>query len=181
MQIIERLVAELGLDSGMRNEEHLCLLVETLVQVIGLLVLLDVPFEEIHLQTHVPILASLVLAFPLLPLLQLADVGDVDVESLCQLDDWPRHLATNQLDIHNTDDDVAEVSEYEVRKPERKDVQVQHHFKDNHVAPQSDLWEEDEVVVWFIRVDIIQVQAFVDEEHTIDLILVFSTFENFLI
>ena len=135
VQIVERLIAELVLDSCMRDEEHLRLLVETLVQVVGLLVLLDVPFEEIHLQAHVPILASLVLASPLLPLLQLAYVGDVDVESLCQLDDRPGHLPSNQLDIHDADDDVAEVSEYEVRKPERKDVRVKRHFWDDDIAP----------------------------------------------
>ena len=74
MQVIESLVAELGLDRGACNVEYFCHLVETFVQVVRLFVLLDIPFQEINLQVLVP---DLVNSFLLLLLLLLPNVPDI--------------------------------------------------------------------------------------------------------
>ena len=89
MQVIKHLVAELAMHGCVSHEEHLCHLVEALVQVVSLLIHLDISSQQVNLQVHV---ACLTLCPIFLLFLQFLDVLLVYLESLGQLNDGLSHV-----------------------------------------------------------------------------------------
>ena len=158
---------------SMSNEKNFCHLVETLIQIICLLILLYVPSKQINLQVHEP---TLILPNSLLPPLQLPNVSLVEFQSLGQLDNWQCHLATFQGNVYVTNAQVAKVCKDEIRKPKREDVHIDHNFENHNFAIQADLRKENEVVIWNLSMYIYHRQFPVYEEYSV--YLVSTTLKN---